>query len=246
MSVEWTADGVILGLRPFGESDALLEVFTREKGRASGLVHGGSSSKKRASLQPGTGVRVTWRARLADQLGHFYPVEALDAGAAAALGDRLSLSAVAAALSMVRNATPEHMAYPALYDVLRMVLTSVPQPDVWPALFVRWEAGLLAELGYGLDLSTCAATGVTENLTFVSPRSGRAVSAEAGAPYQEKMLKLPAFLRDPSAPVGPGDVGAGFALTGFFLDRRLFAMANKPLPEARGRMIELLGAAGRL
>jgi len=244
--MEWTADGIILGARPFGEADALLEIFTRETGRAAGLVHGGASSKKRGSLQPGTLVRATWRARLAEQLGHFYPIEPLDSGAAASLGDRLSLSAVTAALAMVRATTPEHHPYPALYDVLRLVLQNTTQPDVWPALFVRWEAGLLAELGYGLDLSTCAATGTRDNLVYVSPRSGRAVSEEAGAPYHDKMLRLPAFLKDPQAPVGPGDVGAGFALTGFFLDRRLFAIANKTMPEARSRMIELLGAAGRL
>ncbi|MET0546338.1 MAG: DNA repair protein RecO [Caulobacterales bacterium] len=244
--MEWTADGIILAARPFGEADALLELFTRDHGRHAGLVHGGASSKKRSHLQPGTLVKVTWRARLAEQLGHFYPIETLDAGAAASLGDRLSLSAVTAALSMVRTATPEHQQYPALYDVLRLILQATTQPDVWPALFVRWEAGLLAELGYGLDLSTCAATGQRDNLVYVSPRSGRAVSEAAGAPYHDKMLKLPAFLRDSSAPVGPGDVGAGFALTGFFLDRRLFAVSHKALPEARSRMIELLGAAGRL
>jgi len=244
--MEWTADGIILGARPFGEADALLEIFTREMGRAAGLVHGGSSSKKRAHLQPGTLVRVTWRARLAEQLGHFYPIEPLDAGPAASLSDRLSLAALSAALSMVRSTTPEHHPYPALYDVLRLVLQSTTQPDVWPALFVRWEAGLLAELGYGLDLSTCAATGVKENLVYVSPRSGRAVCEESGAPYHDKMLKLPAFLKDTRSPVRPGDVGAGFALTGFFLDRRLFALANETMPEARTRMIELLGAAGRL
>ena len=244
--MEWTADGIILGARPFGEADSLLEIFTRDIGRAAGLVHGGSSSKKRAHLQPGTLVRVTWRARLSEQLGHFYPIEPLDAGAAASLSDRLSLSALSAALSMVRSTTAERQPYPALYDVLRLVLQSTTQPDVWPALFVRWEAGLLAELGYGLDLSTCAATGVTDNLVYVSPRSGRAVCEESGAPYHDKMLKLPAFLKDTQAPLSPGDVGAGFALTGFFLDRRVFALADKTMPEARTRMIELLGAAGRL
>jgi DNA repair protein RecO (recombination protein O) len=183
--MEWTADGVILGARPFGEADALLDLFTRDMGRTAGLVHGGSSSKKRSHLQPGTLVRVTWRARLAEQLGHFYPIEPLDAGAAASLNDRLSLSAVTAALSMVRASTPEHHPYPALYDVLRLVLQATTQPDVWPALFVRWEAGLLAELGYGLDLSVCAATGTRDNLIYVSPRSGRAVSEAAGAPYHD-------------------------------------------------------------
>lgn len=245
--MEWTDDAVVLGLKAFGENDALLEVFTRDHGRTAGLVYGGAGRKKQ-HLQPGSSLRATWKARLETQLGFFSGLETTTSRAAFALADPLALAGLSAALALVRAATPERVAFPRLYDGLCVVLDALGEPDVWPALYVRFELGTLAELGYGLDVESCAVTGASgpnAHLSHVSPRTGRAVSAEAAAPYVDKLLILPAFLVRPG-PVDPADLAAGFTLSGHFLERRLFAAVNQPAPEARARLIDLLARAGRL
>jgi len=143
-------------------------------------------------------------------------------------------------------ATPERQAYPQLYDALIVLIEAMPQNEIWPAIYARFELGLLAALGYGLDLTRCAVTGETDNLRWVSPRTGRAATADAGAPHAELLLKLPPFLTDPEAELVSGDVADAFALAGYFLDRRLFDVKGEGMPEARRRLIERLGFAGRL
>ena len=135
---------------------------------------------------------------------------------------------------------PERDPHPELYATTLHLLRSFNEPDIWPTLLVHWEFQLLAELGFGLDLSECAATGTAEELVYVSPRSGRAVSREAGAPYGDKLLPLPAFLLDATAPLGPADIAAGFALTGFFLERDVLEPHGLKLPPARERLLDLL------
>ena len=146
----------------------------------------------------------------------------------------------------MRSAVAERQAYPQLYDGLIVLLEAMGHSEIWPALYVRFELGLLAALGYGLDLSLCAVTGETEGLAWVSPRTGRAATAEAGAPHADVLLKLPAFLTDPSAPVAEGDIAHAFALSGYFLERRVFEQKGEGMPDARRRLIERLGFAGRL
>jgi DNA repair protein RecO (recombination protein O) len=240
--MDWSADGYILSSRKHGETSAIIEVFTREKGRHPGLVRGGTGRRMRPVLQPGNRVTVDWHGRLEEHLG-YYTLEAIDSRSAELMDDRLSLAGLNALCIMTRDLLPEREAYPPLHDVFSIVVSQLDNPDVWPALYVRWEAGLLAALGYGLDLSTCAATGVSENLTHVSPRSGRAVCTDAAAPYGDKMLRLPGFMRG-EGQATPEDIRDGLRLTGYFLETRVQWEVNRTLPEARATMIERLTSEG--
>jgi DNA repair protein RecO (recombination protein O) len=197
-------------------------------------------------LQAGNLVRVTWKARLADQLGHFAPVELLEAYAARALADPAGLAALSSATALVRAGTAERQASTGVFEALLILLDALAEPEIMPAVYTRFELGLLAALGYGLEMSSCAMTGVTEDLAFISPKTGRAACREAGAPYAEKLLALPPFLADPEAPLLEGDVADAFALAGFFLERRVFDAMGQGLPDARRRLIETLGRQGRL
>jgi DNA repair protein RecO (recombination protein O) len=246
MSVEWTDDAIVLGAKPFGETQALAEVFSRNHGRAGAIVHGGASRRMKPVLQRGNVVQVTWKARTADQLGYFAPMELMEPYAARTLDDPSALAAVSAAVDLIRAGAIERQPYPGIYDALNVLLEALGAPEIWPAIYTRFELGLLAELGYGLDLGACALTGVTDDLAFVSPRSGRAASRSAGEAYADKLLRLPPFIADPSAPLDEGDVADAFALTGWFLERRIFDRQGQGMPDSRRRLIEALGHRGRL
>ena len=236
--MDWESEGYILSVKKHGETSAIIDVFTPDKGRHLGLVRGGVSRRSRPVLQPGNKVKVAWRGRLSEHLGA-YTVEALSARAAELMDDRLSLSGLNAICAVARECLPEREPHIDVYSALEVLIENLHDPEIWPALYVRWEAGLLTAMGYGLDLKSCAATGVNDNLTHVSPRSGRAVSASAAEPYKDKLLTLPGFLLGrPYAPLA--DVADGLSLTGYFLETRVQWGVNKTLPEARTRMIERL------
>jgi DNA repair protein RecO (recombination protein O) len=236
--MDWSDEGIFLGAKPLGEANAVAELFTLGHGRHLGLVRGGRSRRMRPLLQPGNRLRVTWRARLSEHLGGFN-LELIEAHAARVLDDASALAAIGS-LSGLARLLPERDPHPALYAAALHVLSAFDDPKLWPALLVRWELQLLQELGFGLDLSECAATGAETELAYVSPRSGRAVSREAGQPYDGKLLKLPAFLRDDDAPTDAGDLLAGFALTGHFLERDVLAPHGLAMPQARERLMVLL------
>lgn len=236
--MNWSGEGYVLSVRKHGETSAIINVLTRDRGRHLGLVRGGVGRRMRPVLQSGNKVKIEWQARLSEHLGYF-TVEALSARAADLMDDRTSLAGLNAACAVAKETLPEREAYPDVYDGFEIVMAHLHDPEIWPALYVRWEAGLLSAMGYGLDLSKCAATGVQENLTHVSPRSGRAVSEAAAAPYLDKLLVLPSFLRENSQ-ANLTDVEAGLELTGYFLETRLQWGVNRTLPEARARMVERL------
>jgi DNA repair protein RecO (recombination protein O) len=237
--MQWSDEGVILSVRAHGETGAVVEVFTREHGRHLGLVHGGRSRKLRPILQIGNHVDTEWKARLADSLGHF-TVELRKGFAAQAMDDPAALSAMTSIAALARL-LPERDPHPNLFEVTLFVLGFLDDVHVWPALLVRWELVLLEELGFGLDLATCAATGSSEDLVYVSPKSGRAVSAGAGEPYKDRLLALPAFLRGkPSGEVTRQDVEAGFALTAHFLEARVLRPRELEMPETRARLMSYL------
>lgn len=242
--MEWIDDAIVLGARPFGEGKLVAEVFAREHGRFGGVVHAGRKSQP--ILQAGNIVHAGWKARLSEQLGFFSPLELSEPHATRLLDDAVALAGLSSAVALIRGVTPERQAYPQLYDALVVLLEAMPHVEIWPALYARFELGLLGALGYGLDLSRCAVTGETENLAWVSPRTGRAATYDAGLPHAELLLRLPPFLVDPGAELKQGDVADAFALSGFFLDRRLFDHKGEGMPEARRRLIERLGFAGRL
>lgn len=237
--MQWSDEALILSVRPHGETASIVELFTRENGRHLGLVHGGRSRKQRPVLQIGNHIEANWKARLADQLGHM-TLELRRGYAAEVLDDAAGLAALTSMAAMARL-LPERDPHTSLFEVSLFVLGFLDDPTVWPALYVRWEVALLEELGYGLDLTTCAATGATENLVYVSPKSGRAVSQSAGAPYADRLLALPGFLRPGrSEGVAPGDVVAGLTMTEHFLETRVWAAREIPKPEARSRLAQLL------
>jgi DNA repair protein RecO (recombination protein O) len=242
--MDWSDEGIFLGAKPLGEANAVAELFTLGHGRHLGLVRGGRSRRLRPLLQPGNRLRVTWRARLSEHLGGFN-VELIDAHAARALDDAAALAAIGSLAGLARL-LPERDPHPQLYAAAIHVIGAFDAPRLWPALLVRWELLLLQELGFGLDLSECAATGGDSELVYVSPRSGRAVSREAGQPYDAKLLKLPAFLREDDAASGESDLLSGFALTGYFLERDVLAPHGLAMPETRERLIGLLARRAKL
>ncbi len=237
--MEWHHTGIILSVRRHGENNAIADIITRELGRWKGLVRGGRSRAMRPVLQPGNSVDATWRARLEDHLGTF-AIEPRRFRAAALIDDPFRLAGLTT-LTELAQILPEREAHIGVYDAFEMVLDALTEDDVWPALMVRWELGLLDDLGYGLDLSACAATGSSDDLIFVSPKSGRAVSASAGEPYRDRLLVLPAFLsgRGGSSPV-PADIVNAFRLTGHFLHRHIFQPRGIKIPESRAWIIDRL------
>jgi DNA repair protein RecO (recombination protein O) len=248
--IEWEDEGFCLALRLHGESSAILECHTRGHGRVAAYVHGGASRKRLPDLQVGNHMHLRWRARLGDQLGAFQ-TELARPRAALVMADAAALAGMAAVAALVRKVTPERQPAPELHDASVLVLDAIadPAPDaraVWPLIYVRWELGLLAALGYGLDLTECALTGATDTLGWVSPRTGRAATLEAGAPFSDRLLRLPSFLVDAQAEEAPNDLADGFALTGFFLEHRVFDAMGEGVPDARRRLIETLGRQGRL
>jgi len=241
--MDWSGEGYVLSVKKHGETSAILEIFTRDRGRHLGLVRGGVSRKLRPVLQPGNQIKVEWRARLSEHLGYF-TVEPIDSRAAELMNDRLSLAGLNAVCAMAREALPEREAHSDVFDAFAVLVENLHDQDIWPALYVQWEAGLLSSMGYGPDLSRCAATGSLENLTFVSPRSGRAVSTDAAQPYRDKLYELPPFMqakdRRNDNSFSSTDIQNGLRLTGYFLETRLQWGVNKTLPEARIRLLSIL------
>ncbi|MBX3507468.1 MAG: DNA repair protein RecO [Parvibaculum sp.] len=242
--MDWRDEGIVLSARPYGETGAILELFTRDQGRHLGLVHDGAGPRMRSVLQPGNKLKAHWRARLSDQLGT-YQVELVRPLAGLLMDDPLALLALSAA-SAICGVVPEREAHPALFDGYEVLLETLQDGAVWPAIFVRFELGLLQELGFGLDLTRCAATGVRDDLIYVSPKSGGAVSRVAGEPYKDRLFRLPGFLVGSQAgEASPGDVAEGFRLTGHFLERHLFAAHGRHLPDARLRLMEKIAAMAK-
>lgn len=240
--MHWSDEGIILSVRAHGETHAVAELFTRSHGRHLGLVHGGRSRKLRPVLQMGNHVDAEWKGRLAEQLGHM-TLELRRGYAAAAMSEADALSGLGSMCTLTRL-LPERDPHPSLYEISLFVLSFLDDGSVWPALMVRWELALLEELGFGLELTSCAATGSRDALIYVSPKTGRAVSAEAGEPYRERLLRLPPFLaKGRQAPVTADDIRDGFKLTGHFLMSRVLAPRGEQLPEPRGRLAAVLGRA---
>jgi DNA repair protein RecO (recombination protein O) len=239
--MQWTDEGIVLGIKRHGEANAILEVLTCGHGRHLGLVRGGAGSRMRPVLQPGNRVSSTWRARLDEHLGH-YVVEGLDARAASFLLVPHALFGVTHLAALCRL-LPERDPHPQIHDMLDEVLDGLLDPRRAAPSVARFELQLLAELGFGLDLASCAATGGETDLVYVSPKSGRAVSRQAGEPWKDKLLPLPAFLCEGYAgesslrDVAPRDVADAFALTGFFLVRHVLEPRGLNLADARASFI---------
>jgi DNA repair protein RecO (recombination protein O) len=239
--MQWNDTAFVLGTRRHGESALIVELLTRERGRHAGLVRGGQSPRRRALLQPGNEVAATWRGRLAEHLGTF-DCELLQAHAARFLDDPDRLTTLNAAVALLVIALPErephadcHASFAALLKSLGSITESATD---WGRAYVIWECELLAAVGFGLDLARCTVTGTTQDLVYVSPRTGRAVSREAGAPYRDKLLPLPGFLWRPDAPAAPADIFARLNQNRHFLLRHVLEPQGKRLPESRERLLD--------
>lgn len=235
--MDWADDAFVVSVRRHGEGSAVVHLLTRSHGRHAGLVRSAAGKAMRGVLLAGNRVAARWHARLDEHLGYL-SCELVCAHAAAVMDDAPRLAAVTAACALIDLTLPEREAHPAVFTAFEALMADLATAD-WPSSYVRWELVLLAELGYGLDLSECAVTGATEGLAWVSPRSGRAVSAGAGAAYADKLLALPEFL----VCGGGGDaqaVAEGLALTGYFLERHVLAPHAVALPAARTRLVERL------
>ncbi|MBU2531655.1 MAG: DNA repair protein RecO [Alphaproteobacteria bacterium] len=233
--MEWVDEALVLSVRPHGETAAVAEFFTRDHGRHLAMVHGARSRRMRPLLQIGNHLDVTWKARLAEQLG-FATVSLRRGFAAEAMNDRAALCGLTA-ISALTRLLAERDPHPNLFEVSLFVLGFLDDPTVWPALYVRWELALLDELGFGLDLTTCAVTGGGDDLAFVSPKTGRAVSRAAAAPYEDRLLVLPPFLLSGRrGAVTPEDIAAGLRLTGHFLESRVLESREMVLPDVRAQL----------
>ena len=239
--MEWREDGILLRHSKHGETNAIIEVFTAQHGRHAGIVRGGASRKVAATLQPGTQVNVTWRARLEDHLGT-YSVEPLQSRAHL-MSDRLTLAGLNALTGLLSFALPEREPHAALYSQTLTVLDMM-DGEYWPLAYLRWEMSLLDELGFGLDLSHCAVTGTAEGLTYIPPKSGRAVATGAAGEWADKLLPLSPALTGRSAALE--DIRTGLKVTGHFLKTRLApALGQKPLPDARNRLVDRINRLER-
>ncbi|MEP1441438.1 MAG: DNA repair protein RecO [Hyphomicrobiales bacterium] len=218
--MEWKEDALILGSRKHGETSVILEVMTADHGRHLGLVRGGRSRTMQPTLQAGNKVTVTWRARLEDHLGVF-TVDPIKLRAAELMESAMGLQGVQTIASLLRL-LPERETHAGLAEAAEILIENLDSPELSAALLVRFEMAVLEELGFGLDLSVCAATGATQELVYVSPKSGRAVSRRAGLPYHDKMLVLPAFLSSMAPSISAEEVTPAFKLTQFFLDRHIY------------------------
>ena len=237
--MQWKEQAFILGTRQHGETSAIVEVLTRSHGRHLGLVKGGRSRKMSAVLQPGNKVIADWWARLDEHLGIF-KLEPVDFNASRMMLEPHALYALQLAAAHIRL-LPERDPYPALYDIFELLIENSDSELIVGELMVRFEMRLLEAMGFGLDLSKCGATGTRENLKYVSPKTARAICAEAGAPWKDKLLPLPEFLLKKSGrPEGVEDIKNGFLLTGYFLMRNVWNARGIEPPKVRDRFIEML------
>lgn len=230
--MEWEAAGIILDVRPYGEGDAVATVMTEAHGAHRGLARGGNSRQRAALWQQGNLVQLRWVGRLADQLGSL-SAEMVHPAAAVVMDDPLLLAMLTSSCAVAEGALIEREPQPVVFDGLLHLLARLPVGPAMLADLVRWELSLLGGLGYGLDLSACAVTGSTDTLVGVSPRTGRAVSAEAAGIWRDRLLPLPRFVLDDADPGDAEAWTAGLRLTGHFLERDAFGHHYRPLPQPR-------------
>ncbi len=238
---QWRDEALILATSRHGEQSAIVHALTRLNGRVSGYLRGAQSTKMRPLLQPGNNVALTWKSRLPDQLGYFTiePIQSV----APVMIQRSDLARVLQSVSQtLLTALPERQPYMGIFDGTKALLQSLPHSQDWMTAYVWWEVHLLAALGFGLRLEECAMTGQKNDLTHVSPKTGRAVSRPVAEPYADKLLKLPEFLGG-STSYGASEIACGLALTGYFLHHHIAEPQGRTLPEARQRLIASLASS---
>ena len=238
--MDWRDEGILISVRRHGESAAIIEAFTAAHGRHAGVVRGGAGRRMSPVLQPGAILALDWSARLEEHIGNFR-VDPVRSNAATVMADRAALAALGSITALISATLPEREEHPALYARTLDLIDALGAAPDWPARYALWELALLAEVGFGLDLTACAATGATEDLIWVSPKSGRAVSRQGAAGWEPRLLPLPAFLRDTAAKPPPDDIAAALRLSGHFLEASLAPhLPRAALPAARARAADAL------
>lgn len=236
--MEWRDEGFVLSSRRHGETAAIIDVFTETHGRHSGVVRGGASRKTAPILQPGAQLDLLWKARLEEHLGSFQ-VEPIRSRSVSAFSGRLALAGLNAVTALLSFCLAERQPFPQFYKRSEQLLDLLGQDEIWPLAYLNWEMALLDELGFGLDLSSCAVTGATEGLIYVSPKSGRAVTAAGAGDWADRLLPLPPCLLG-QGPAPDAEISDALGTTGFFLESRVAPeLGHKPLPAARARFVDL-------
>lgn len=239
--IEWQDEGAVLAVRKHGESSVIADIFTSKHGRHAGIVRGGIGRKLRPALQPGSQISVSWRARLDEHLGVF-TIEPIRSRSAAALADKLALAGLNAVTALLLTTLPERDPHPALYTQTVQLLDLLGQSDVWPLAYLRWEMALLDDMGFGLELGACAVSGANDRLIYISPKSGRAVAESAAGEWADRMLPLPDVMRGEGEGTN-AEIARALGTTGHFIENRLFrSLGDRPVPSARGRLIDVLRA----
>lgn len=237
--MDWRDTGILLNTRRHGENAAIIEVFTPERGRHAGVVRGGTSRKIAPILQPGAQLDVTWRARLEDHIGSF-TVELQRGRTGPAMANRTALAGMNSVLALLAFTLPEREAHPDLYRRSEQLLDLLGDMELWPLAYLHWEIALLDEMGYALDLHSCAVTGATVGLVYISPKTGRAVTAQGAGDWADRLLRLPQVMLGQGEASNP-EIADALTITGHFLENRLAAeQIGKLLPAARGRFLDRL------
>lgn len=246
--MHWSGPAIVCATLPHGEAGAIVRLLTPDAGLLAGYVRGGGGRRTRPALIPGNRISARWHARVESQLGHV-TLELDQSAGPLMLGSRLSTAVLAWSTALTAHALPERHPYPALYDALAGLLTvmgATEDPRAWCAALVRYELILMSELGFGLDLSCCVATGATDDLAFVSPKSSQAVSRAAGLPWADRMLPLPGFLAQAGTHIAPWpEIADGLRLTGHFIERDILHGRVAESLEARQRLLRWIEAETR-
>ena len=241
--IDWRDHGILLSVRRFGEGSVIAEIFTEDHGRCAGVIRGGASRKMAPLLQPGAQLQADWKARLSEHLGS-YTVELMRSRSANAMADRLALSGLNAVCALLAVVMPEREAHPKLYKRTEQLLDLLGSSDVWPLAYLQWEEALLAELGFALDLTTCAVNGSTKDLCFISPKTGRAVSGSAAGEWADRLLPLPNVLAG-EGEAETADILEALDVTGYFIESKVIApLSGAEMPAARLRLLQTLRRRG--
>ncbi|SHH26834.1 DNA replication and repair protein RecO [Cognatiyoonia sediminum] len=237
--IQWRDEGILLSVKPFGENSVIAEVFTENQGRYAGVIRGGTSRKLAPMLQPGAQLQADWKARLSEHLGSL-TVELLRSRTAQAMSGRLALAGLNAVCGLLSVVLPEREPHSDLYVQTERLLDLLPNAEVWPLAYVQWEIQVLSDLGFALDLSSCAVTGATEGLSFISPKTGRAVSTDGAGEWADRLLPLPAVLKG-EGEAEAEDILQALDVTGYFIEHKVLAgLGGAKMPAARMRLIDAL------